>query len=99
MSESERIEEQFEDLIRGLDLDAPLTFHVGLDVKAAHTWKAPYRDIEVCPMRPMRHALAVCIAGGLCRCCPDWDAALPVAEVRPHVVVLHKPLSCVNVSG
>ena len=35
VSESERIEEQFEDLIAGLDLDAPLTFHVGLDVKAA----------------------------------------------------------------
>lgn len=53
VSESERIEEQFEDLIAGLDLDAPLTFHVGLDVKAAHTWKAPYRDIEA------RHAISL----------------------------------------
>ena len=47
VSESERIEEEFDDLIAVLDLQAPFTFHIGLDVQGELSWKAPYRDIEV----------------------------------------------------
>ena len=44
---SERIEEDFELLKGKLDLDQPLVFHVGLDVRQPHSWKSPYQDIKV----------------------------------------------------
>ncbi|CAK0765119.1 hypothetical protein CVIRNUC_003226 [Coccomyxa viridis] len=44
---SERIEEDFEFLKGKLDLDQPLVFHVGLDVRQPHSWKSSYKDIKV----------------------------------------------------
>jgi hypothetical protein len=46
VTESERIEEDFDSLIATLDLDAPFVFHIGLDVPGDVSWKAPYQDIE-----------------------------------------------------
>ncbi|KAK9909292.1 hypothetical protein WJX75_000086 [Coccomyxa subellipsoidea] len=47
IAESERIEEQFDDLIKDFDLDSSFVFHIGLDIQPTHSWKAPYKDIKV----------------------------------------------------
>ena len=65
VSESEHIEEEFDDLIKVLDLEAPFTFHIGLDVQGELSWKAPYREIEVHAMACMhpvltRHPMRLC---------------------------------------
>ena len=47
IAESERIEEQFDDLIKDFNVDSSFTFHIGLDIQPTHSWKAPYKDIKV----------------------------------------------------
>lgn len=47
ISNSEKIESPFEELIDGFNVDAPLVFTIGLDVAPQLTWSAPYRDIQV----------------------------------------------------
>ena len=44
---SERIEEDFDTLKARLDMEQPLVFHVGLDVRQPHSWKSSYKDIKV----------------------------------------------------
>ena len=62
---SERIEEDFSALKGRLDMGKPLTFHVNLDVRQPHSWKAPYKDIKVPPMlgphsRVLSHSTLEC---------------------------------------
>lgn len=55
IDESERIEEEFDVLIKAFDLDSSFIFHVGLDVQPTHSWKAPYRDLKA------RHVLLIMV--------------------------------------
>ncbi len=47
VTDSEKIEEAFEDLQARFNIDAPFVFHITMDVLQAVAWKEPYTGIKV----------------------------------------------------
>lgn len=47
VSESEKIEENIEQLLAGFSLDGPLAYSVTLDVMPPVAWRQPYKGIRV----------------------------------------------------
>ena len=47
VSESEKIEENIEQLLAGFSLDGPLAYSVTLDVMPTVAWRQPYKGIQV----------------------------------------------------